>query len=128
MLPPMKLSYTEMVSEVKLNILRALDKAGGSVDSLDELSKLTDYGKPLLSYHIHGSEDAEASSTSASLMPQGTLEARQRLRSPHLEKCSSSKRSKNSPEAASLLHSFKRSLVNDDSTLRLSADAPRKIT
>lgn len=58
MLPPMKLSYTEMVSEVKLNILRALDKAGGEVDSLDELSKLTDYGKPLLSYHIHGSEDA----------------------------------------------------------------------
>ena len=58
MLPPMKLSYTEMVSEVKMNILRALDKAGGSVDSLDALSRLTDYGKPLLSYHIHGSEDA----------------------------------------------------------------------
>jgi hypothetical protein len=58
MLPPMKLSYTEMVSEVKLNILRALDKAGGNVESLDELSKLTNYGKPLLSYHIHGSEDA----------------------------------------------------------------------
>lgn len=58
MLPPMKLSYTEMVSEVKLNILRALDKAGGEVDSLDQLSKLTNYGKPLLSYHIHGSEDA----------------------------------------------------------------------
>jgi len=58
MLPPMKLSYTELVSEVKLNILRALDKVGGEVDSLDELSKLTNYGKPLLSYHIHGSEDA----------------------------------------------------------------------
>jgi hypothetical protein len=58
MLPPMKLSYTEMVSEVKMSILRALDKAGGEVDSLDELSKLTNYGKPLLSYHIHGSEDA----------------------------------------------------------------------
>ena len=58
MLPPMKLSYTEMVSEVKLNILRALDQVGGEVDSLDELSKLTNYGKPLLSYHIHGSEDA----------------------------------------------------------------------
>lgn len=58
MLPPMKLSYTEMVSDVKLNILRALDKAGGEVDSLDELSKITNYGKPLLSYHIHGSEDA----------------------------------------------------------------------
>jgi hypothetical protein len=58
MLPPMKLSYTEMVSDVKLNILSALDKAGGEVESLDELSKLTNYGKPLLSYHIHGSEDA----------------------------------------------------------------------
>ena len=58
MLPPMKLSYTELVSEVKLSILKALDKAGGEVDSLDQLSKLTNYGKPLLSYHIHGSEDA----------------------------------------------------------------------
>ena len=58
MLPPIKLSYTELVSEVKLSILKALDKAGGEVDSLDELSKLTNYGKPLLSYHIHGSEDA----------------------------------------------------------------------
>ena len=58
MLPPMKLSYTELVSDVKLSILRALDKVGGEVDSLDELSKLTNYGKPLLSYHIHGSEDA----------------------------------------------------------------------
>ncbi|HMK83441.1 MAG TPA: DUF6293 family protein, partial [Candidatus Bathyarchaeia archaeon] len=58
MLPPIKLSYTELVSEVKISILRALDKAGGEVESLDELSKLTNYGKPLLSYHIHGSEDA----------------------------------------------------------------------
>ena len=58
MLPPIKLSYTELVSEVKISILKALDKAGGEVDSLDELAKLTNYGKPLLSYHIHGSEDA----------------------------------------------------------------------
>jgi hypothetical protein len=58
MLPPVKLGYTETVSEVKVGILRALDKAGGEVESLEELSKLTGYGKPLLSYHIHGSEDA----------------------------------------------------------------------
>jgi len=58
MLPPMKLSYTEMVSEVKMSILKALDGVGGEVESLDELGKLTNYGKPLLSYHIHGSEDA----------------------------------------------------------------------
>jgi hypothetical protein len=58
MLPPIRLSYTEMVSDVKMKILRALDSVGGEVESLDELGKLTDYGKPLLSYHIHGSEDA----------------------------------------------------------------------
>jgi hypothetical protein len=74
MLPPMKLSYTELVSEVKISILRALDKAGGEVDSLDELSKLTNYGKPLLSYHIHGSEDARG------LMDLGLAEATRHLR------------------------------------------------
>jgi hypothetical protein len=74
MLPPMKLSYTEMVSDVKLNILKALDKAGGEVDSLDELSKLTNYGKPLLSYHIHGSEDARG------LIDLGLAEATRHVR------------------------------------------------
>jgi hypothetical protein len=74
MLPPMKLSYTELVSEVKISILRALDKAGGEVDSLDELSKLTNYGKPLLSYHIHGSEDARG------LIDLGLAEATRHLR------------------------------------------------
>jgi hypothetical protein len=58
MLPPAKLSYTEIVSDVKLSILRALDKAGGETESLEKLSELTNCGKPLLSYHIHGSEDA----------------------------------------------------------------------
>ena len=74
MLPPMKLSYTELVSEVKISILRALDKAGGEVDSLDELSKLTNYGKPLLSYHIHGAEDARG------LIDLGLAEATRHLR------------------------------------------------
>jgi len=58
MLPPVKLGYGEIVSDVKRRILRALDEAGGQVDSLEKLSELTAYGKPLLSYHIHGSEDA----------------------------------------------------------------------
>lgn len=58
MLPPIKVSYTELVSEVKLNILRALDNADGEVESLEELSNLTKYVKPLLSYYIHGSENA----------------------------------------------------------------------
>jgi hypothetical protein len=58
MLPPMKFIYKEMVSDVKMDILRALDNAGGEVKGLGKLSKLTNYGKPLLSYHINGSEDA----------------------------------------------------------------------
>jgi len=58
MLPPMKLDYRDMVSDVKMDILKALGSAGGEVRGLDRLSKLTNYGKPLLRYHINGSEDA----------------------------------------------------------------------
>jgi hypothetical protein len=58
MLPPMKLDYRDMVSDVKMDILKALGSAGGEVKSLDKLSKLTNYGKPLLRYHITGSDDA----------------------------------------------------------------------
>ena len=58
MLPPIKLDYTELVSNVKLSILKAVDDNGGEVASLDKLSQVTKYEKPLLSYHIHGSSDA----------------------------------------------------------------------
>ncbi|MEM4312299.1 MAG: hypothetical protein QXX95_07915 [Nitrososphaerales archaeon] len=51
-----KLSYSEAISEAKIKILRAMERAGGSVKSLTHLSELTDYGKPLLSYHINGDE------------------------------------------------------------------------
>lgn len=57
-LPIMKLSYTQVVSDAKLNILAAIDKNNGEVESLEKLSQLSDYGKPLLSYHIRGSEDS----------------------------------------------------------------------
>lgn len=59
LLPILKLSYNEIISEAKIRILQALDKAGGTIDSLEELTKLTDFGKPLLSYHIHGNEEAK---------------------------------------------------------------------
>jgi hypothetical protein len=56
-LPVMKLSYTEAVSKPKMEILRAIELAGGDVESLEKLSALSSYGKPLLSYHIRGSKE-----------------------------------------------------------------------
>ncbi len=57
-LPIMKLSYAQVVSDAKMKILRAIDKVGGEVESLEKLSEASGYGKPLLSYHIRGSEDS----------------------------------------------------------------------
>jgi len=57
LLPVMKFSYADAVTESKMDILRAIEKVGGEVESLEKLSALSNYGKPLLSYHIRGSED-----------------------------------------------------------------------
>lgn len=59
LLPILKLSYNEVISDAKIKILHAIDKAGGSVESLDQLAKHSDFGKPLLSYHIHGSSESK---------------------------------------------------------------------
>lgn len=55
-LPVMKFSYAEAVTGPKMEILRAIERAGGDVESLEKLSALSNYGKPLLSYHIRGSK------------------------------------------------------------------------
>ena len=57
-LPVLKLSYLEIISGAKLEILRALAKVGGQVNSLEELARASNYGKPLLSYHIRGTDEA----------------------------------------------------------------------
>ncbi len=59
LLPVLKFSYDRIVSQTKLDILKALVKNGGEVESLERLKELTDYGKPLLSYHIQGAEDSQ---------------------------------------------------------------------
>lgn len=59
LLPIIKLSYNGVISEAKMNILKSLDMAGGSVADLTELANLTGYGKPLLSYHINGAEGSK---------------------------------------------------------------------
>ncbi|MGI0061234.1 MAG: DUF6293 family protein [Nitrosotalea sp.] len=59
LLPILKLSYNEIISDAKIKILHAIDSAGGLVESLDNLSKHCEFGKPLLSYHIHGSSESK---------------------------------------------------------------------
>jgi hypothetical protein len=56
-LPVMKFSYTQAVTEPKMEILRAIERSGGDVESLEKLSTLSEYGKPLLSYHIRDSKN-----------------------------------------------------------------------
>src|SRR5918999_176088 len=59
LMPVLKLSYNEIISEAKIKILKAIDSAGGVVDSLDQLEQASGYGKPLLSYHVQGSKDSK---------------------------------------------------------------------
>jgi len=58
-LPVMKYGYTQTVTEPKREILRAIERSGGDVESLEKLSAIANYGKPLLSYHIRGSRDSK---------------------------------------------------------------------
>ena len=58
LLPVLKLTYNEVISAAKIAILNTIDKAGGSVESLEQLRQLVHLGTPLLSYHIQGSKDA----------------------------------------------------------------------
>src|ERR671918_1130534 len=59
LMPVLKLSYSEIISEAKIKILKAIDSAGGVIDSLDQLEQASGYGKPLLSYHVQGSKDSK---------------------------------------------------------------------
>ena len=58
MFPVMKFTYVKAVTEPKIEILRAIQRSGGDVESLEMLSSIVNYGKPLLSYHIRGSQDS----------------------------------------------------------------------
>jgi hypothetical protein len=56
-LPVMRFSYAQAVTKPKIEILRAIERSGGDVESLEKLSALSNYGKPLLTYHIRDSKD-----------------------------------------------------------------------
>ncbi len=59
LMPVLKLSYNEIISEAKIRILKSINTAGGVVESLDQLEQISGYGKPLLSYHVQGAKDSK---------------------------------------------------------------------
>jgi hypothetical protein len=58
-LPIMRFSYAQVITEPKMEILRAIERSGGDVESLGKLNALCNFGKPLLSYHIRGSKEGQ---------------------------------------------------------------------
>jgi hypothetical protein len=58
MLPIMKLSFTEIVSNAKIQILQDLYNIGGEAKSLKRLETASGYSKPLLSHHIKGAKNS----------------------------------------------------------------------
>ncbi|MBA3749415.1 MAG: hypothetical protein H0X03_00675 [Nitrosopumilus sp.] len=59
LMPVLKLSYNEIVSEAKIRILKTIEEAGGELESLEELEQASGLGKPLLSYHVQGGKDSK---------------------------------------------------------------------
>ena len=59
LMPVLKLSYSEIISDAKIKILKAIDSVGGVIDSLEKLEQVSGYGKPLLSYHVQGAKDSK---------------------------------------------------------------------
>ncbi len=59
LMPVLKFSYSEIVSDAKIKILKAIEGAGGALDSLEQLEQASGLGKPLLSYHVQGAKDSK---------------------------------------------------------------------
>ena len=59
LMPVLKLSYNEIISEAKIKILKSINTAGGVIESLDQLEQISGYGKPLLNYHVQGAKDSK---------------------------------------------------------------------
>ena len=57
-LPVLKFSYTELVTDAKFRLLRALERMGGTAGSLEELTEDSGLDKSLLSYHIRGGKES----------------------------------------------------------------------
>lgn len=58
-LPVLKFSYSELISEAKFRVLRALHELGGEAESLVKLGEAAGVEKSLLSYHIRGGREGK---------------------------------------------------------------------
>lgn len=58
-LPVLKFSYSELISEAKFRILKALQEMGGEAESLDALKTALGVDKSLLSYHVRGGRESK---------------------------------------------------------------------
>ncbi len=58
MLPIMKVNYSNLISKAKMAVIKAIHEAGGAIQSLGQLSDISGYGRPLLSYHIWGDDES----------------------------------------------------------------------
>jgi DNA-binding transcriptional ArsR family regulator len=59
LLPVLKFSYSELISEAKYRILETLDRMGGQAESLADLSKASGVEKSLLSYHLRTTREGK---------------------------------------------------------------------
>ena len=59
LMPVLKLSYNEIISEAKIKILKSINTAGGVIQSLEQLEQISGYGKALLSYHVQGAKESK---------------------------------------------------------------------
>lgn len=59
MLPVLKLGYHRTISDTKLNILKAVQRSGNVVNSLEELGSVTGYDKAQMSRHVNGALDSK---------------------------------------------------------------------
>ena len=57
-MPILKLGYNHVLSDTKMSILKAIGRAGGTVESLESLTERTRLEKSLISRHINGAEDS----------------------------------------------------------------------
>ena len=59
LLPVLKFSYSELISDAKFRILETLDRQAGSSESLADLSKASGVEKSLLSYHLRTTREGK---------------------------------------------------------------------
>lgn len=56
-LPVLRYNYGELLSDIKIKILKSINSKGGFVSSMEELEEISGHRKAPLSYHIQGGKE-----------------------------------------------------------------------